>query len=143
MQALEKEKGITEKQLKTLEKEKQIAEEEAQRAKSDYEHALEKYNLAQKQIQHLSEKRKQEIVLEDYQYFLCNLSTLTPTEYRIYELYHSGKSASEIAAIMGITENTMKYHNKNIYSKLGISSRKQLLRYAALKQQQDKEKQNT
>ena len=26
-----------------------------------------------------------------------------------------------------ITENTVKFHNKNIYSKLGVSSRKQLL----------------
>jgi DNA-binding CsgD family transcriptional regulator len=49
-----------------------------------------------------------------------------------------GKTAQEIAAILGIQENTMKYHNKNIYGKLGVSSRKQLLRFAALKQQQDK-----
>ena len=39
---------------------------------------------------------------------------------------------------LGITENTLKYHNKNIYSKLGISSRKQLLRFATLKEHQDK-----
>ena len=45
-------------------------QEEAQKAKSDYERALEKYNFAQNQIQHLSEKRKQELVLEDYEYFL-------------------------------------------------------------------------
>jgi len=32
----------------------------------------------------------------------------------------------------------MKYHNKNIYSKLGVSSRKQFLRFASLKQIQDK-----
>ena len=49
-----------------------------------------------------------------------------------------GKTAKEIVEILGIKENTLKYHNKNIYSKLGISSRKQLLRFAALKQHQDK-----
>ncbi|MBR2483458.1 MAG: helix-turn-helix transcriptional regulator, partial [Oscillospiraceae bacterium] len=75
--------------------------------------------------------------LEDYEYFICNLKTLTPTEYRIYELYLDGRSAKEIMEITGIKENTLKYHNKNIYSKLGISSRKQLLRFAALKQHQD------
>ena len=76
--------------------------------------------------------------MEDYEFFVCNLATLTPTEYRIYELYLEGKTAAEIAGIIGITDNTMKYHNKNIYSKLGISSRKQLLRFAALKQHQDR-----
>ena len=35
----------------------------------------------------------------------------------------------ELAAI---NQNTLKYHNKNIYSKLGVTSRKQLLEYAAL-----------
>ena len=81
---------------------------------------------------------KTEIVLEDYEYFLCNLKTLTPREMRIYELYADGKTTAEIAAIIGIKENTMKFHNKNIYSKLGVSSRKQFLRLAALKQIQDK-----
>ena len=57
------------------------------------------------------------------------------------QLYRNGvkkKTTAEIAAIIGIKENTMKYHNKNIYSKLGVSSRKQFLRLAALKQIQDK-----
>lgn len=31
---------------------------------------------------------------------------------------------------LNITENTLKYHNKNIYSKLGVSSRKQLIEIA-------------
>lgn len=56
---------------------------------------------------------------------------------RIYELYVSGKTTSEIAAIIGIKENTMKFHNKNIYSKLGVTSRKQFLPFAALKQYQE------
>jgi DNA-binding CsgD family transcriptional regulator len=32
---------------------------------------------------------------------------------------------------LNIKENTLKFHNKNLYSKLGISSRKQLLSIAA------------
>ena len=84
--------------------------------------------------------KKKEIILEDYEFFICNLKTLTPTEYRVYELYLEGKTATEIAAILGITTNTMKYHNRNIYSKLGISSRKQLIQFATLKQHQDKKK---
>jgi len=36
----------------------------------------------------------------------------------------------------GIKESTLKFHNRNIYTKLGISSRKELLMYAALMQKQ-------
>ena len=127
-----------EEQLRILEAAKQAAEAEAQQHKAAYEKALEEYRLAQNEILHLTEDQKKKIVLEDYDYFICNLKTLTPAESRIYELYLEGKTAQEIAAILGIQENTMKYHNKNIYGKLGVSSRKQLLRFAALKQQQDK-----
>ncbi len=135
---LEEKDILYEKKLLDLEKSKKIAEEEAERTKLAYEKALEEYALAQSEIQHLSDEHKKEIVLEDYEFFLCNLSTLSPSEYKIYELYLSGKTAKEIIDILGIKENTLKYHNKNIYSKLGISSRKQLLRFAALKQHQDK-----
>jgi len=34
-------------------------------------------------------------------------------------------------AELDIKENTLKYHNKNIYSKLGVSSRKQLVMIAS------------
>lgn len=133
------EKDISyEKKLQDLLKSQKLAEAEAKRTKLAYEKALEECALAQSEIQHLSTTHKKEIVLEDYEFFLCNLSTLTPTEYKVYELYLSGKTAKEIVDILGITENTLKYHNKNIYSKLGISSRKQLLRFATLKEHQDK-----
>ena len=48
-----------------------------------------------------------------------------------------GKTAKEILVVLGVTENTLKFHNKNIYNKLGVSSRKQLLRYATLMKQQE------
>ena len=132
-----------EKQLNILQAAKEAAEEEALRTKKEYEKALEEYELAQSEIMHLSEESKTEIVLEDYEYFICNLKTLTPRELYIYELYIEGKSTAEIATVVGIKENTVKYHSKNIYSKLGISSRKQLLRFASLKQHQDKKRGDT
>ena len=134
----EERSSIYEEQLKKLQSAKEAAEEEVLRTRREYESALEKYELAQSEIAHLSEESKGEIVLEEYEYFICNLKTLTPREFRIYELYVEGKTTAEIASIIGIKENTMKYHNKNIYGKLGISSRKQLLRFAALKQHQDR-----
>jgi len=134
----EEKTSVHEEQLKNLETAKIAAEEEAARAREAYEKALEEYELAKSEILHLSEESKNEIVLEDYEYFICNLKTLTAQERRIYDLYVEGNTTAEIAAIIGIKENTMKFHNKNIYSKLGVTSRKQFLRFAALKQYQDK-----
>lgn len=134
---LEEKDNYYEQQLDSLENAKLYAEEEARKAKEQYEKAAEKYELAKSEIDRLAEKHKEEIVPEEYNFFVENLGMLTPAEYRVYELYLSGKSAKQIAEILNITENTLKYHNKNIYSKLGISSRKQLLRFAALKQHRD------
>ena len=127
-----------EEQMSLLQQAKQAAEEEAKRTKAAYEKALAEYELAQNEILQLTDEGKKKIDLEDYDYFICNLKTLTPAENRIYELYLEGKSAQDISKILGIQENTIKYHNRNIYGKLGVSSRKQLLRFAALKQQQDR-----
>jgi len=128
---------VYERRLQELESAKYAAEEEACRAKAAYEKALLEYENAHKEIEQLSESRSRDIVLEDYEYFICNLSSLTPREYSIYELYIEGKTAKEIMGILDIKENTMKFHNKNIYSKLGISSRKQLLKFASLKKQRE------
>ncbi len=134
---LEEKDNYYEQQFIDLEKARQFAEEEARKAQIEYEKATEKYELAKSEINQLAEERKEEIAPEEYNFFVENLSLLTPAEYRIYELYLSGKTAKQIVAHLHITENTLKYHNKNIYSKLGISSRKQLLRFAALKQHRD------
>ena len=135
--------SIYEEQLSAMEKAKLNAEKEAERATAAYNQALKEYQLAQSELEYLSEEKKNEIVLEDYEFFICNLKTLTPAEYRIYNLYLDGKSAKEILEIVGIKENTLKYHNKNIYSKLGVTSRKQLLRFATLKRIQDNQTSNT
>ena len=43
-------------------------------------------------------------------------------------------STKDIMIELNIKENTLKFHNKNLYSKLGVSSRKQLLEvYRAIK----------
>ena len=129
--------------LEELEKERQAAEANATQTQKDYQTALRQLDLVQGELEQLAAAQHREIVLEEYEYFLCNLGTLTATEYKVYELYLAGKNAKQIAEILGISENTLKYHNKNIYSKLGISSRKQMLRFAALKQHQDTHAQTT
>lgn len=59
--------------------------------------------------------------------FTRGLDTLTPTERTIYDAHLSSTPTKEIMSELNIKENTLKFHNKNIYSKLGVSSRKQLL----------------
>lgn len=59
--------------------------------------------------------------------FRKNLLNLTHTERMVFDHYVDGKSSREIMQLLNIKENTLKYHNKNIYSKLGVSSRKQLI----------------
>lgn len=49
------------------------------------------------------------------------------TERKIFDLYIEGKSSAEILQLLEIKENTLKYHNKNIYSKMEISKRKELI----------------
>lgn len=69
-------------------------------------------------------------MLEQQKLFMRGLETLTPTEKAIYDLYLEGKSTKEILAMLNIKENTLKFHNKNLYGKLGVSSRKALIEIA-------------
>lgn len=67
---------------------------------------------------------------EQRQYLENNLWRLTPTERTIFDLYLTGKTSKQIMDELSIKENTLKYHNRNMYSKLGISSRKQMMEIA-------------
>lgn len=59
--------------------------------------------------------------------FTQGLKTLTNQERQIYEAYLRGESTRQIMEDLNIKENTLKFHNKNLYGKLCVSSRKQLL----------------
>ncbi len=59
--------------------------------------------------------------------FIKGYSELTPKEKEVFDMYVAGYGTKEILAGLNIKENTLKYHNKNIYTKLGITSRKQLV----------------
>ena len=63
-------------------------------------------------------------------FFEASLPDLTPTERIIYNAHVEGKTTREIMEEQNIKENTLKYHNKNIYSKLGVSSKKELMEVA-------------
>ncbi|MBQ4088011.1 MAG: hypothetical protein IJC78_07185 [Clostridia bacterium] len=78
--------------------------------------------------------------LEQCRYLEAHVADLTATEHTIYDCYLAGKSTKDIMKELNITENTLKFHNKNIYSKLGVTSRKQMLEYVkVLKEISEKE----
>ncbi len=77
-------------------------------------------------------KNESELFAEKCEHFASQIKNLTPTEHAIYELYLSKKSTKEVLDILNIKETTLKYHNKNIYSKLGVSSKRQLLEIASV-----------
>lgn len=64
---------------------------------------------------------------ESIEIFIQGLRQLTPTEKAIYEAYIARVTTKEIMANMNIKETTLKFHNRNLYSKLGVSTRKELL----------------
>jgi DNA-binding CsgD family transcriptional regulator len=62
--------------------------------------------------------------------FMEDIKKLSTAETEIFKMYIQGASANEIADKLCIAMNTLKYHNRNIYQKLNVSSRKELLVYA-------------
>lgn len=53
---------------------------------------------------------------------------LTPREREVLEHISMGKTSKHVAADLGISENTVEVHRKNIYSKLNVHSVVELLR---------------
>lgn len=120
--------------LSEKDKEYEIAYEELSEEKEKAETELAR---VQGEIEKLSYSRKNEINPDDYENFVISIKMLTKSERNIFEMYLAGKTAKEIIEATGIKESTLKFHNSNIYEKLGVSSRKQMLRYAALYTQEN------
>ncbi len=77
-----------------------------------------------------------------YQTFIKQLDTLTKSEKKVFELYMQKLNAHEVAQKLCVSINTIRTHNRNIYSKLYVSSYKELMVYiqmmAGLQQDGDK-----
>ncbi len=59
--------------------------------------------------------------------FVLGLEKLTPTEKAIYDCYIKRLTTKEVLSALNIKENTLKYHNRNIYNKLGVSSKNEII----------------
>lgn len=64
-----------------------------------------------------------------YQEFVKNILTLSAAEKAVFDLYVQGHTAKEIAEILCLSINTIKTHNRRIYMKLNVASRKELMVY--------------
>jgi DNA-binding NarL/FixJ family response regulator len=53
----------------------------------------------------------------------CGLSTLTPREVEVLELFSQGLRTKVIAAALRISDHTVKVHVKHAYKKLGVQGR--------------------
>lgn len=111
-------------------------EDEMQRLDREKQDAQERYKRAQTEIERIAGDRKKQIDQDAYAIFLSGVKSLTRTQREIFDLYLEGKKAEEIMLLRDIQRNTIKYHNREIYSKLGVSSLKELLMYAALMKQE-------
>lgn len=70
--------------------------------------------------------------LSSYEEFVRNIQTLSAAERAVFNLYMEGHTAQEIADILCLSMNTIKTHNKRIYMKLNVSSRKELMVYVQM-----------
>jgi DNA-binding NarL/FixJ family response regulator len=57
-------------------------------------------------------------------------SELTPREVEVLELVAKGSTNAEIAQLLGVSENTVKFHMKNILQKLHVRNRAEVVAYA-------------
>lgn len=90
-------------------------QQEKLQAQQEREQAQQQFNFAQAALEKAIEKKLESVDPDSYQMFIDNLTTLTPKEEDIFNLYVQGCSTKDIISQLGITENTLKYHNKNIW----------------------------
>lgn len=64
--------------------------------------------------------------------FSSRVQTLTPMERTVLQYYIEGHDTVEVANLAFISINTVKKHNTNIYKKLGITTREELMLYVEL-----------
>lgn len=131
-QAIAEQYKALEEQLHALKSEMEQARQQMAQALQEKEQAQQQFNFAQTALDKVVAKKLQIIDHDSYKMFIDNLSTLTTKEKEIFDLYTQGLSTKDIIVQQQISENTLKYHNKNIYSKLGVKSRKELLQYIEL-----------
>jgi len=76
--------------------------------------------------------RRQAIDMSAFHAFKENIKKLSRAETAVFHLYMEGYSAGDIAGKLFVSINTIKSHSKNLFRKLNITSRKELMVYARM-----------
>ncbi len=111
--------------LRQIEEEKQ----ETQRRMAELQQERQQMQTA---LSRLADVCKNETVPDAFQDFVAGIPKLTKTERRIFDGYAAGLRSRQIIAQLDIKDSTLRFHNKNIYEKLGVTSLKQLQQFAAI-----------
>lgn len=90
-------------------------------------------------IGHVQEQSELQADITAYRTFIEQISTLSKAERLVFALYIKGQKASEIAANLHLSINTIRTHNRNIYAKLNVSSYKELMVYIRMMTAEDRE----
>lgn len=94
------------------------------------------HDRLQERLRQLAQSKKEEVYPEEYTYFLRGIGELSEKERAVFDCYLKGMSTKDIAATLGISEDGVRYHNKNIYAKLGVKGLKQLRMFISIMQQE-------
>ena len=101
-------------------------------AKNKLMNLFEEVAASSKEESPIEIEKDREIPMDLFDEFIQQIKTLTRAEKQIFNLYVEGKTPKEVTEVLFITINTLKTHNKHIYSKLSISSKEELLLYVRL-----------
>ena len=99
----------------------------------DYDRLSDAVQLVPQQIPQGSTPHPMPPDIEDlFTTFSARAANLTATERSILQHYADGREISEVAELAFISIHTVRKHNANIYQKLGVGSRDELILYLDL-----------
>ena len=110
---------------------RQLEEDRRESRRQMDELQLERQQM-QNELSRLADVCRNESVPDAFQTFVAGIPGLTKTERRIFDGYAAGLRSREIVEQLDIKDSTLRFHNKNIYEKLGVSSLKQLLQFMTI-----------
>lgn len=90
----------------------------------------------QQRLDQVVETKREQVYPEEYTYFLHAIGDLSGKERTVFDCYLQGMSTRQTANVMGISEDGVRYHNKNLYTKLGVTGIKQMKMFISMMQQE-------
>lgn len=114
---LEEQLAVLQNEIQQVRLQMEQTQQEKLQAQQEREQAQQQFNFAQAALEKAIEKKLESVDPDSYQMFIDNLTTLTPKEEDIFNLYVQGCSTKDIISQLGITENTL-----NIIIKISTAS---------------------